>query len=294
MNPESGFFIADKPVGITSSDFVLKVRKLTKIKKIGHTGTLDKFASGLMILPFGDYTSFASVFSECSKTYTAEVLFGKTTDSGDSEGMVTEEWDHSKILEFVKENRKQIEENFHSVIDWKEQIPPKISALKVNGKRQSDLFRKNIEFESKPRPIQVFSFSILEFSETGLKFRTEVSAGTYIRKIAADVSETLGFPMHLISLVRETVGRFSLTDADSIENFAENPRVYSAEEMIDWQKIPVSEKDWIRHGKRKSEYFSILGDFFFTDEKGNILAWCQGDGKEFHYKKVFIKNFTVG
>lgn len=293
MNPESGFFIADKPSGITSSDFVLKIKRIAKLQKIGHTGTLDKFASGLMILPFGDFTCFASVFSECSKTYTAEVLFGKITDSGDSEGMVTEEWDHSKILEFVKENRKQIEEKFNSVIDWKEQIPPKISALKVNGKRQSDLFRKNIEFESKPRPIQIFSFSILEFSETGLKFRTEVSTGTYIRKIAADLSEMLGFPMHLVSLVRESVGRFSLTNADSIESFSENPRVFSAEEMIDWKKIAVPDKDWIRHGKKKTEYSRIAGNFFLTDEKGRILAWCFGDGSDYHYKKVFIKNFAL-
>ncbi|HMV80970.1 MAG TPA: tRNA pseudouridine(55) synthase TruB [Leptospiraceae bacterium] len=292
MNPDSGFFIADKPSGITSSDFVLKIKKTVKIKKIGHTGTLDKFASGLMILPFGDFTCFASIFSECSKTYTAEVRFGKTTDSGDREGTLIEEWESERTKEFAKQNRERIEEEFNSVIGWKEQIPPKISALKVNGQRQSDLFRKNISFESKPRPIQIFSFSILEFSETGLKFRTEVSAGTYIRKIAADVSEKLGFPMHLVSLVRETVGRFSLSDADNLERLAGNPRVYTAEEMIDWKRIPAADTAWIRHGKKKTEYFNVSGDFFFTDEKGNILAWCYGDGKEFHYKKVFIRNFT--
>ncbi|HNI90874.1 MAG TPA: hypothetical protein PKX55_22165, partial [Leptospiraceae bacterium] len=168
---------------------VLKIKKNKKPIKIGHTGTLDKAAEGLLILPFGDYTAFSSYFLEADKGYYAQVGFGKSTDSGDRDGVIQNEWDFARTKEFFLSNQESIRQEIEKIIDTNLQTPPVISAIKVGGIRQSSLYREGISFESVARKIKIYKFNYENLDETGFTFHTLVSSGTYIRKIVIDLSE---------------------------------------------------------------------------------------------------------
>ncbi|MCE9500167.1 MAG: tRNA pseudouridine(55) synthase TruB [Leptospira sp.] len=291
----SGFILFDKSSGITSSDAVVSIKKLTRIRRIGHTGTLDKFANGLLILPFGDCTAFSEIFLKKPKSYECEILFGVRTDSGDSDGSVLEKWDESRTSDFYSENLEQIHTEIRKISEWKIQIPPKISALKINGKRQADLFRKGVEFESIPRPIEISDLSFSDLSPSGFLLKIRVSSGTYIRKIIDDLGGIIHLPMCLKSLRRTEIGSVSVTDAVTMEQMRNGESKFlPLEELLPLRVIfaDAEEKKKISHG----QYFPIrenfnTGDFLVKSETGELLAWCSFDDlRPFHpfrYKKVF-------
>lgn len=285
----SGFFLVNKPENITSSDLVQKIKRITKVTKIGHTGTLDKFAKGLLILPFGKYTSFASYFLESDKTYVAKVGFGKFTDSGDRDGNILKEVSFDSINAWLLQNRDNLIQEIQNFIYLKEQIPPKISALKISGQRQSDLFRKNIEFESKPRPIQIYFVNLVQMTNTSFTFEIKVSSGTYIRKLIIDLSEKLEFPFFLEELTRTQIGKLNLENANTIEDFElGNYKIYSPLEILDIPNILINEKEerQIKNGKKIS-ISNPTSQFLFSNHKGEVIAWCEKQKESYKFLRVF-------
>ncbi|MCB1190639.1 MAG: tRNA pseudouridine(55) synthase TruB [Leptospiraceae bacterium] len=285
-----------KPVGITSSDLVLKIKRNLKFSKIGHTGTLDKFAEGLMILPFGKFTAFSNYFLGQDKSYFTKVRFGIITDSGDRDGEIIQKWEQKEVERFYSENITKIKTEIQNILHLKTQIPPKVSALKVNGKRQSTLYRQGIEFGSKPRNIFVYNLQFSNLTIDGFEMEIHVSSGTYIRKIVTDLSEKLNFPMHIVQLVRTKIGKQHLEKAQGLEELLISPKITKLEEIIHFPivRVNIEDEKFIKNGRYISLSEEIGEDTFLikTIESDKLLAWCSKKSKKselpYSYLKVFV------
>lgn len=206
--------LVNKPLKWTSFQAVNKLRYKLKIKKIGHAGTLDPLATGLLILCTGKMTKRIEEFVGQEKEYTGKFIIGQTTASFDLETEVTEAKD---ISEITAENIRKAAEKLTGLID---QTPPAHSAIRVNGKRSYDLARKGKEVELKSRQVRVNEFEIIKIEKPEIHFRIVCSKGTYIRSLARDLGEALGVGAYLGELCRTRIGEFRLADAktpDEIE-----------------------------------------------------------------------------
>lgn len=209
--PEAGFaLLVNKPADWTSFDVVAKLRNAFKIKKVGHAGTLDPFATGLLILCFGKATKQIDNFQAQIKTYRATVEFGRETDSYDITGKVIAEY--SKIPA-----EPQILTALDSFLGLQLQTPPMFSALKVNGKKLYELARAGQEIERKSREITVYSILDIKIYLPNVKFTVVCSKGTYIRSIAFDLGKKTGSGAYLKELSRTAIGEFQLENALTVD-----------------------------------------------------------------------------
>jgi tRNA pseudouridine55 synthase len=212
-----GILLVDKPADWTSHDVVAKVRNLINKEvghkvKVGHTGTLDPFATGLLALVIGKYTKRAGEFSKLDKTYEAELILGKTSNTGDTEGEITDY--RTQDLGFrVEPTLDQIYNVLKQFTGEIQQIPHKFSAIKVDGKRAYKFAREGKEVIIEPRKITIYSIEKVEYDYPKLKFTVKVSSGTYIRSLAEDIGEKLGTGAYLSALRRTTVGDFKIENA---------------------------------------------------------------------------------
>ncbi len=206
--------LIDKFSDWTSFDIVAKLRSLIKIKKIGHAGTLDPLATGLLIVCCGKFTKTINTFQEQRKIYTGEIKLGATTKTDDSEADEENICDVNVVLYDVLKAKEQF-------VGQITQIPPKFSARKINGQRQYHLARKNIEFEANPTQVEVYSFEITDFTLPVISFKIECSKGTYIRAIARDMGATLGCGAYLKSLRRTAIGDYKVENALTIKQLSE-------------------------------------------------------------------------
>ena len=293
----SGFLFVYKPPGITSSDLVLKTKRLLNQKSVGHTGTLDRFAEGLLILPCGDYTAFSQVFLGKDKSYFAEVTVGLKTDSGDPDGVVEVDERETILPRFESEFPMQrLEEELTNLTFLTSQKAPKISALKVGGKRQSDLVREGSVVEEKERPISIYRVADIEKINFGFSFRIHVSSGTYIRKIILDLSEKWGIPLSLRRLVRESIGAYEIKEAKTLEQISSVDLRYWKEIFpLPTRVVDEAEKKAVIHGGYIWDKLPkpVENGFFIVDaDEDTILAWCDYEGKPDHipyrYRKVFF------
>ena len=220
----SGFFLIDKDEGVSSASVVSKLKKKFNFKKVGHTGTLDPFATGLLVCPINSATRLSNFVLDTKKVYSGIILLGKKTDSDDITGNVMSE---SSDFKFTFNDILKIRDSFLGKIT---QVPPKLSAIKIDGKRAYDKFRKNEDFEMKERAVEVFSFEILHLNDNEISFRICCSKGTYIRSIARDFGEKLGIPSCLKTLRREKTSIFDVKDSKLISEV-------NLEDMILWYKI---------------------------------------------------------
>lgn len=207
----------NKPVDWTSFDVVNKLRYATGFKKVGHAGTLDPFAEGILILGFGKHTKMLDQHKNKNKVYRVDIELGKETDTLDREGQVV------KSSELISppslDDIQTVLEKFMGDIT---QIPPMFSAKKVKGKHLYKLAREGKIIERDPIEVRIESLDILEYSCPILSLRVECTTGTYIRTLAADIGKELGYGAYALNLVRERVGEFSLDEAYSIEAFIES------------------------------------------------------------------------
>lgn len=219
QNPKSkimfdGILIIDKPEGITSHDVVARCRRILKTKRIGHTGTLDPFATGLMVVLVGKATRLAQFLDKDAKGYEAIVRFGFETDTGDRTGSPKSEVQSPKLISVVEVENALA--NFRGEI---EQTPPMFSAKKVEGKKLYELARKGIEIERKPVKITIYKLEILNLKPETRNLNLEVvcSAGTYIRTLAQDIGRRLEIGAHLAELRRTKAGKFDIQQAVTLE-----------------------------------------------------------------------------
>lgn len=218
-------FLIDKPLEWTSFDVVKKVRNALRIKKVGHAGTLDPLATGLLIVCAGKQTKQIETYMGQEKEYTGTFVIGSTTESFDLEKPVIPVADPSHItLEQVKDAAEQLTGDIL-------QIPPMHSAIKVDGKRVYESARKGIEVKMEARPVQVREFEITSFEGDQVGFRISCSKGTYIRSLARDFGEILGVGAYMNSLCRTRIGNFLLKDAYQLPELVEQIKARSDENL---------------------------------------------------------------
>ena len=203
----------DKPVDWTSFDVVKKIRNVTKHKKVGHGGTLDPFATGVLIIGTEKDTKQLSSITNFDKEYIAELKLGEATNTLDTEGELVEESPVPTIDEGLLNNVLK------SFLGKQKQIPPMFSAKKKNGTRLYKLARKNIEVEREKNDIMINSIYINDFSEDKINFSVNCSKGTYIRVLGADIAKKIGTVGYLINLRRTKVGDFDVTESLTLEKF---------------------------------------------------------------------------
>lgn len=204
----NGILNIDKPAGITSFDVVRKIRYLTGVKKVGHSGTLDPFATGVLLVFIGrEATKNISKFADMEKEYYAKIKLGEKTDTADLTGKVIKE-----VL-IPELSISQIESVFQNFIGKIQQIPPMYSAVKKNGIRLYKLARKGEIIEREPRIVEIKELKLQKYEEPFLEFSALVSKGTYIRTLAEDIAEKLGTVGHLVELRRIRIGDFHIKDA---------------------------------------------------------------------------------
>ena len=201
-----GFLLVDKPSGISSSRLVQKIGHTLGIKKIGHTGTLDPLATGLMVLCVGQATKFSQFLLSKDKSYRVSIRLGITTDTFDAEGVVTSVNSSSHVT------RDLVERSLKSFLGTIDQVPPMYSAIKKNGVPLYKIARKGLKVEVEPRAVRVDEIEILEFDGRFLELRICCSKGTYIRTIAADLGDVLGCGAHVAELRRLSVGTYHEKD----------------------------------------------------------------------------------
>ncbi|MBE9537302.1 MAG: tRNA pseudouridine(55) synthase TruB [Proteobacteria bacterium] len=214
VNLLSGILLIDKPEGITSHGVVSKVRRALNMKKVGHAGTLDPFATGLLVILVGEGTKLSDSLMAGKKRYTAGVLMGEKTDTGDLSGSIVEKKscagiDEATVLDVLPRFTGEIK-----------QVPPMYSALKRGGVPLYKMARKGLEVERKPREVFIDRVDVASFDSPLFSIDVECSKGTYIRTLGEDISEAMGTCGHLISLRRLSVGPFSLEDAINIDQLA--------------------------------------------------------------------------
>ena len=196
-----------KEKGYTSHDVVAKLRKITGQKKIGHTGTLDPDAEGVLPVCLGRATKVCDMLTERDKTYETVLLLGKITDTQDISGTVLEERDAGSVTE------EQVKECIHGFEGEYDQIPPMYSALKINGRKLYELAREGKTVERKSRRVMIYDIRIKEICLPRIRMEVECSKGTYIRTLCHDIGESLGVGGCMESLLRTRVGRFSVEDS---------------------------------------------------------------------------------
>ena len=220
-----GILLVDKPAGISSFGVVARVRGIIKTEtgqriKIGHTGTLDPAATGLMILVLGKYTKRAGEFSKLDKTYEAELTLGQTSTTGDKEGEIIRKGAH-------KPTKQTLQDVLNTFVGQISQTPPAYSAIKIDGQRAYKLARQGITPVIKPREIIIYSLELTDYSYPKVKFTVSVSSGTYIRTLAEDIGAKLGTGAYLSDLRRTRVADYNVEQAISIDKNT-NPDIIKA------------------------------------------------------------------
>lgn len=294
----NGIINVYKEKGFTSFDVVAKMRGIFKQKKIGHTGTLDPDATGVLPVCLGKATRVCDLLTEKDKEYEAVLLLGKKTDTGDISGTVLEEKEVSAEENLVR----------HAILSFIgeiEQVPPMYSALKVNGQKLCDLARQGITIERKARKVKIYEIQILEMNLPRVRFLVSCSKGTYIRTLCEDIGEKLGLPSCMESLVRTRVADFTLDQAYPLSEIEELVKANRAEEIV--QKTDVVFKHYpavtakqeyeklLYNGNRmKPEFFDNYkeeynnGNIRVYDEKKNFIGIYKMDKERMDLKPIKI------
>ena len=200
---------------MTSHDVVNRIRRIFNTKKVGHAGTLDPFATGVLPVAVGRATKFLEYLSDCDKSYRAEIFFGVETSTGDITGEVLQK------SEYQPKALDEIEKVLSSFIGTIQQTPPKYSAIKINGRKAYELARKSVDFELPSREIIIYSLSVVSTTEDTVTIDVDCSKGTYIRSLAVDIGRRLDIPATLKNLQRTRAGIFHISYATTLETLQE-------------------------------------------------------------------------
>jgi tRNA pseudouridine55 synthase len=224
--PMNAVLIIDKPAGLTSHDVVNRVRRILREKSVGHLGTLDPLATGVLPLVIGNLTRLAQFYTSSEKTYEGTMRFGFSTDTYDAEGEPTSP---AQAVNLSLERVRELATRFQGLI---QQIPPPFSAKKIQGVPAYKLARKHVELSLKPVEVDIKEFEISRLENDRASFHARVASGTYMRSVAHDMGQHVGCGAHLESLRRTAVGEFELGDAHSLEELEEAFKTSHTEDLF--------------------------------------------------------------
>lgn len=289
----NGIILIDKPLEKTSHDMVYFVRRLTGIKKVGHTGTLDPDASGVLPVCIGKATKACDMLTASDKEYIAELALGKTTDTQDASGRILSERE-------VKAGQAEIESAVKKFIGEIEQIPPMFSAIKKDGKKLYELARKGISVEREPRKITIRDIEILnvDMNEKTVKIRVLCSKGTYIRTLCEDIGNFLGCGAYMKSLRRTKSGGFVIDDCRTCDELLELKEKNALESVIipvdslflNYERVVLDDflSAKLKNGIRiRRKGLSDGAMYRVYDKSENFLALCRYNGGELVCEKTF-------
>lgn len=283
-----GFLNVYKPKGKTSHDVVAILRRVTKIKQIGHTGTLDPFAEGVLPICIGKATRLIEYLND-DKAYIGTVQLGKSTTTYDLEGETVEVSDKTPDLEEIENELN----NFRGDI---EQLPPIYSAIKVNGKKLYEYARKGEEVEIKPRSVNISDLKILNYDKENriLELYIKCSKGTYIRSIAHDLGKKLGCLGHLIKLVRVKAGDFEVENSIKLEDLTDIETVQKhliyPLEKLDYQtyELNTKELELVSHGMQIFARTNLQNGIVILTNNNKLIAVAEMLNDKIKCSKVFI------
>lgn len=241
-----GVIIINKQKNFTSHDVVNVIRKKLNIKKVGHTGTLDPNATGVLPILVGKATKISKYLIEHDKTYIATIKLGEKTDTGDSEGQVIEE----KLVP-TDLKKEDINNALQSFLGKQKQVPPIYSAIKINGKKLYEYAREGKEVNLEAREIEIYKIQLLEYKNSKIKFEVECSKGTYIRTLCEDIAKKLGTVGYMEELQRTKVNNFKIGDSVLLDDIT----LENVEENLIKTEEVFKEKDKIELDNKKLELF---------------------------------------
>ena len=256
MSTAHGFVIIDKPAGITSHDVVARLRRVMGTKRVGHAGTLDPMATGVLVLGINNATKFLQFITDGKKRYLGTIRLGQSTTTDDKEGEVLS----SHTINHITDDA--IRSYLSSQVGTIMQVPSKVSAIKIAGERAYDLVRQGKEVEIPARQVEISKLEVIAISRNefiDIDIDVTCSAGTYIRSIARDLGAALEVGGHLISLRRTLVSPFDLSDCSSIEEPTVQPLAEAISKLMPVRAIDLNEMQELKFGRalKKSEFDGI-------------------------------------
>lgn len=290
MTEPFGFLNIDKPVGVTSHDVVARARRALRMKKIGHAGTLDPLASGVLVLCVGGATRLSDYVMAGTKRYLARVRLGAMTDTYDAEGEVMPVADPATVT------RAGVERALGAFRGEIEQLPPMYSAIKQGGRKLYELARAGQSVERQPRRVTIHTIELTDWSPPELTLDVTCSAGTYIRSLAHDLGQSLGVGAYLTGLTRTASGNFRLQDAVSLDRLLaidapEALLIAPRQALAGWPSLTLDAEalEHVRHGRvlRDAAADEHTVAFAYTPD-GDLAAILRAEDGAWKPQKVFI------
>ena len=268
-----GVLLVNKEEGMSSFDVVRKIKKTLNTKKVGHCGTLDPLATGLLVVTIGKALKISRFLENDEKEYIATIKLGERTTTLDREGEIIEK---RSITSF---NKKDIINAFNSLIGKIKQKPPIYSAISVNGKRLYEYARENIEVEIKEREIEIKKLELLEYGNEYIKYKVVCSKGTYIRVLCETIANKLNNIGYMSNLVRTRIGNLYLNNSYSLSQIENNEfSLISIEKSLtNFKSLILKDKDLYKAKNGNVLDFYLDGNVLVVDENGDIIALYEGD-----------------
>ena len=272
----NGVLIVNKPKGFTSRDVINELNRKLGTKKIGHTGTLDPIATGVLVVAIGSYTKLVNDLTSLDKEYIAEIKLGIKTDTGDITGKVLEENSNYNI------SKEDILNVFNRFPKEYEQTVPKHSAVKVGGKKLYEYARNNIDVELPKRLVKIYELELLDFDNDVIKFKVNVSKGTYIRSLIEDLCDKLGVLGTMNSLVRTKQGRFRIEDSYVLDEINKDTRILDSKDVLDIRDYILNDYEYklVSNGNKlnielEDGYYNVV----YNNEDVAIYKFKYNEGK---------------
>lgn len=272
--------VVNKPINLTSRDVVNEVCHILNTKKVGHTGTLDPIATGVLVILTGKYTKLVDVITSMDKEYIAKIKLGIKTDTSDITGNVIEKRD-------VKISYEKVKEVFDNFSKTYMQTVPKYSAVKINGKKLYEYARSNIDIELPKRSVNIYTLELLEVTSDTITFKTKVSKGTYIRSLITDLCDKLNTVGTMSSLTRTKQGKFDIKDSYTLDDLKlNNYKGLKINEFLDYEVIEINDNEYkkIINGNKIKNTYNISDKVIFSYNNRFLAIYeCIDD-----YLKPFI------
>lgn len=268
-----GILLINKPAGYTSHDIVGIVRKKLHTKKVGHCGTLDPDATGVLVVCVNKATKAIQFLMSDSKVYRATLSLGKSTDTYDASGKIVEEKEVGVI------SKEEVIETLNSFLGKSKQTPPIYSAIKVNGKKLYEYARNGEEVEIKERDIEIFMIELISFENNEIVFDVKCSKGTYIRSLCVDIAKKLGYPGHMAHLERTKAGQFSIEDCITLEQLENDEyELHSIDTALSsYPSLILEDPTPVYHGKQIKS--NLTGKVAIYDNQKHLLAIYESTGQ---------------